>query len=92
MSRRAKKKNEEQKKKKKDVTRREKDDDADGGGEKKIHPHSKNARVLSDANRVPAPNQLSRQNCLSLRPCSHSFCLLLCICVLARARAFFKKV
>tara|TARA_B100001769_G_scaffold95824_1_gene73843 strand:+ start:408 stop:563 length:156 start_codon:yes stop_codon:yes gene_type:complete len=33
-------------------------DDADGGGEKKIHPHSKNARVLSDANRVPAPNQL----------------------------------
>ena len=53
---RTKKKNEQ---KKKDVTRKEREkDDADGGGEKKIHPHSKNARVLSDANRVPAPNQL----------------------------------
>ena len=31
---------------------------------------------FSNANRAPVPNRLSRQNCLSLRPCCHSFCLL----------------
>jgi len=62
-------------------------DDADGGREKKIQKKSARARarVLYDANRVPAPNRLLRQSCLFLRPCFHSFCLSFCFFFVARA-------
>ena len=45
---------------------------------KSARARSKSARVLCDANRVPAPNRLLRQSCLFLRPCFHSFCLSFC--------------
>ena len=32
------------------------------------------------------PNRLSRQNCLSLRPCCHSFCLSLCFRLVCRRK------
>ena len=60
-------------------------DDADAVADKK-KDISKAAGVLSNANRAPVPNRLSRQNCLSLRPCCHSFCLSLCFRLVCRRK------
>ena len=54
---------------------------------KSARARSKSARVLCDANRVPAPNRLLRQSCLFLRPCFHSFCLSFCFFFSSLARS-----